>query len=77
MLTNDSEVFVQPVSYEDAAQVDQHSQLLVSNFEWNESVPRVNSIQVTGCRQESGLEFARRRRRIMLHLPLMPENSVK
>jgi hypothetical protein len=47
--TNDSEVFVETVPDEDAAEVDQQSQFLVSDLERNERVPRVLWVEVASC----------------------------
>lgn len=47
--TDDSEVLVETVPDEDATEVDQQSQFLVSDLERNERVPRVLRVEIAGC----------------------------
>ena len=82
--TDDSEIFVESVADEDAAEIDEESELLVRYFERDESVSRQERIQIAGygTHQISSFprtsttttEGGRMKRR---DEPLIPENSVK
>lgn len=70
----------------DAAEVDEHAQLLVGHLERDERMPRVHRVEVAGCEREreeekSQLEPCGRagdgRRREREYAPRMPENSVR
>lgn len=47
--TDDAEVLVEAVTDEHAAEVDEHAQLLVSDFERNEGMPRVLRVEIASC----------------------------
>lgn len=71
-LTDDAKIFVETMSDEDAAKINEKAQLLVRNLRWHKRILGFVDLQVTSWQRVRHCGST-----AYIHSRLMPENSVR